>query len=183
MANEQVNFIGFDEEKNRIYECPVCGNGEVLVGEQVFYGRCDNCNATLVDYKPLNYQEAYHESNAQYKLAIGGYGTGKTTMACAELALHANDVKGGRSLITGPTLSLIKDAVIPELEKFLPPWLVEKKRYNPSPYFRLKNGHEIITYASTDQQKLRSLNLSVIHAIHASYATLSLTKRVYLQEF
>lgn len=157
-----------DEDNNRVYDCPFCGTGEVKVGDNVFYGRCDNCEATLIDYKPMHYQEDYHKSTSQYKLAIGGFGTGKTTMSCAEISMHAQDIPSGRSLITGPTLSLIKDAVIPELEKFLPPWLVEKKRYNPTPYFKLTNGHEIIVYASTDAEKLRSLNLSAFYIEEAS---------------
>ena len=164
----KIKMKYIDGEGHRVYDCPVCRSGETRVGEQVFYGKCDNCGASLIDYEPLNYQAFYHQSTAQYKLSIGGYGTGKTTMACAELAVHAQDVTGGRSLITGPTLALIKDAVIPELEKFLPPWLIEHKRMNPSPYFKLKNGHEIITYASTDQQKLRSLNLSAFYIEEAS---------------
>ena len=164
----KIKMKYIDGEGHRVYDCPVCRSGETRVGEQVFYGKCDNCGASLIDYEPLNYQAFYHQSTAQYKLSIGGYGTGKTTMACAELAVHAQDVTGGRSLITGPTLALIKDAVIPELEKFLPPWLIEHKRMNPSPYFKLKNGHDIITYASTDQQKLRSLNLSAFYIEEAS---------------
>lgn len=157
-----------DHDNNRVYDCPVCGSGLVKVPDHLFYGACDTCNATLIDYTPLQHQEAFHASNAQYRLNIGGYGSGKTTAACAELAIHALNTANGRSLITAPTLSLVKDAVIPELEKFLPKWHVEKSRINPSPHYKLKNGHEILVYSSSDEQKLRSLNLTAFYIEEAS---------------
>ena len=91
-----------------------------------------------------------------------------TTAACAEIAIQAVNTPHGRSLITAPTLTLIKDAVIPELERFLPKWLIAKSRLSPSPYYKLKNGHEIICYSSKDPQKLRSLNLTAFYIEEAS---------------
>ena len=44
----------------------------------------------------------------------------------------------------------------------------KKSRLNPSPYFKLKNGHEIIVYSAADQQKLRSLNLTAFYIEEAS---------------
>lgn len=87
-------------------------------------------------------------------------GSGKTTMCVAEVAHHAISIPGGRTLITAPILKQIKDAVLPELNKFLPPWLLEKSTLTPSPFYKLKNGHEIVIYASNDEQNLRSLNLT-----------------------
>lgn len=161
-------MLHVDDDGKRVYKCPVCNSGEVKVPDHLFYGRCDNCNATLIDYIPLAHQEAFHLSTAQYRLNIGGFGSGKTTAACMEIATHAMSTPNGRSLITAPTLSLVKDAVIPELEKFIPEWWVEKSRLNPSPYYKLKNGHEIIVYSAADQQKLRSLNLTAFYIEEAS---------------
>ena len=166
--NKRLRRKGEDDQNNRIYACPVCNNGDVIVKDNVFYGRCDRCQATLIDYEPLEHQEAFHLSNAQYRLNIGGYGSGKTTASCAEIAQHAMEIKNGKSLITAPTLSLVHDAVWPELVKFLPPHLIAKKRLRPSPYVRLTNGHEIIVYSSADQEKLRSLNLSAFYIEEAS---------------
>lgn len=157
-----------DHEGNRYYTCPVCKVGDVKVAHDVFYGKCDRCEATLIDYVPLPHQQDFHESPAQFRMAIGGFGSGKTTGASAEIAKHALSVKNGRSLITAPILSQVKDAVIPELLKFIPKWHIEKYVKNPSPYFKLKNGHEIVIYASNDQQKLRSLNLTAFYIEEAS---------------
>ena len=95
-------------------------------------------------------------------------GSGKTTMCCAEVAYHALTVPGGKTLITAPILKQIKDAVLPELNKFLPPWLLSKVVMTPSPYYKLKNGHDIVIYASNDEQNLRSLNLTAFYVEEAS---------------
>jgi PBSX family phage terminase large subunit len=96
------------------------------------------------------------------------HNSGKTTAACAELAAHALNTPNGKALITAPILSQVTDAVIPELEKFLPTWFIEQRIKKPSPFYRLTNGFEIIVYASDDQQKLRSLNLTAFYIEEAS---------------
>lgn len=77
-------------------------------------------------------------------------------------------VPNGRSLITAPVLKQVKEAVLPELIKFLPTWLLAKYTLTPTPYFKLTNGHEILIYASDDEQKLRSLNLTAFYIEEAS---------------
>lgn len=58
----------------------------------------------------------------------------------------------------------MKVAVLPELNKFLPPWLLVggRPKGNP-PVYELFNGSEIHVYASDDEQKLRSINLTRFH--------------------
>jgi len=157
-----------DDDGSRVYDCPVCRSGEVKIKDNVFYGKCEVCNATMMDYKPLDHQEAFHASSAQYRMLIGGFASGKTTASCAEIAIHALGTPNGRSLITAPTLSQVREAVIPELIKFLPPWFVTSATKNPNPHFTLTNGHEILIFSSQDQEKLRSLNLTAFYIEEAS---------------
>jgi PBSX family phage terminase large subunit len=168
MSNKRIRPYKQDPEGNRHYNCPVCGAGNIKVDQNLFYGRCDRCSLTLVDYVPLEHQEAFHISPAQFRMNIGGYGSGKTTASCAEISLHALSTPNGRSLITAPTLSQVKDAVIPELDKFLPKWHIKSYVKAPNPYYKLTNGHEILIYASNDEQKLRSLNLTAFYIEEAS---------------
>lgn len=77
-------------------------------------------------------------------------------------------VSNGRTLITAQSLQQVKEAVLPELEKFLPPWFIDKQTRTPLPKYTLTNGHEIIVYASNDEEKLRSLNLTAFWIIEAS---------------
>ena len=69
-------FIKYDEETgHKVYRCPMCG-GEIRVHENVFYGRCQDCLVTLIDYKPAPHQISFHKSKAKFRLNIGGYGSG-----------------------------------------------------------------------------------------------------------
>lgn len=167
MNVENLKFIEFSDDGYRIYKCPLCG-GIIKVHDSVFYGRCDTCMATLIDYKPAPHQVKFHQSKAKFKLNIGGFGSGKTTMGACEITNHALSVSNGRTLITAQSLQQVKEAVLPELEKFLPPWFIAKQTRTPLPKYTLINGHEIVIYASNDEEKLRSLNLTAFWIIEAS---------------
>lgn len=169
----KLESLGFDEFENRLYICPFCGD-TIIVNKDVFYGRCPTCRASIVDYKPLPHQKEFHKSSALYRLLMGGYGTGKTTMCCAEVAQHAMSVPRGRTLITAPKLQQVVDAILPELDKFIPPWFVSERKKSPTPRYLLKNGHEIVVYASNDEEKLRSLNLTMFYIEEASAIDLTI---------
>ena len=167
MKVDALKFIEFTDDGYKIYECPLCG-GKIKVHDSVFYGRCDTCLATLIDYLPAPHQVAFHQSKAKFRLNIGGFGSGKTTMDAAEIATHALGVSNGRTLITAQSLQQVKEAVLPELEKFIPPWFITRQTKTPLPKYTLTNGHEIIVYASNDEEKLRSLNLTAFWIVEAS---------------
>ena len=168
MFIDDLKFKEYDDEGYKHYKCPMCG-GDIKVHESVFYGKCDTCLATLIDYKPAPHQIAFHKSKAKFRLNIGGYGSGKTTMDAAEIANHALSVPNGRTLITAQSLQQVREAVLPELEKFLPPWFFAKApTKTPLPKYSLINGHEIIVYASDDEEKIRSLNLTAFWIVEAS---------------
>ena len=149
---------------HRNYECPVCGNGKVHIENSVYFGKCDQCEATLIDFVPLDHQAEYFTSSATYKLLIGGFASGKTTIACLADFYHAITTPNARILLTAPTLQQLKQAILPELDKFIPPWFLVggKPKGNP-PIYSFTNGSEIICYASDDETKLRSLNLTRFH--------------------
>jgi len=157
-----------DKEDSRYYDCPVCHTGEVKVKDNVFYGKCDNCGATLIDYKPLPHQYAFHKSNAKYRLNIGGYGSGKTTASCAEVANHCLEIPNAQVLITAVTIKQVKDAVLPELMKFLPPWFLKKVVNHPTPEITFTNGSKILVYSSDNADNIRSLNLTGFYIEEAS---------------
>ena len=163
-VEKKLKRIELENPTHKVYQCPICGNGKVHVENSVFYGKCDQCGATVLDFVPLDHQAEYFLSDATYKLLIGGYGSGKTTIACFADAYHALTTPNGKTLITAPTLQQMRVAVLPELEKFLPPWFLKdgRPKGNP-PIYRLTNGHEIHVYPSDNEQKIRSINLTRFH--------------------
>lgn len=179
MDLDELTLKRLDENGYRVYNCPMCGQGEVFVEDSVFYGRCDTCQATVIDYKPAPHQVEFHKSSAQYRLNIGGYGSGKTTSGAAEVSIHAMSTPNGRTLITSQSLQQVREAVLPELEKFLAPWLLAKKPVmTPLPKYELKNGHKIIVYASDNEEKIRSLNLTAFWIIEASGVDLKIFEQL-----
>ena len=72
---EELKFLEFSDDGYRIYKCPL-GGGQIKVHDSVFYGRCDTCLATLIDYKPAKHQMEFHQIKAKFRLNIGGFGSG-----------------------------------------------------------------------------------------------------------
>lgn len=171
-----LTLLGISDDGDREYRCPMCGD-IVTAYSNTFYGQCRACKLTVIDYKPLPHQAKFLESSAPYLLMVGGFGSGKTTTAIAKIAHHAMQIRKGRTLITGPKLQLINDAVIPELLKFLPPWFIERQTKTPM-YFKLINGHEIVVYASNDEENLRSLNLTAFYIEEASNVDYSIFRQL-----
>lgn len=171
-----LTLLAKTDDGERHYRCPMCGD-IVVAYPNTFYGQCPSCKLTVLDYNPLPHQQAFLKSSAPYLLMVGGFGSGKTTTAIAKLAHHAMQIPKGRSLITGPKLQLIGDAVIPELIKFIPPWFIERQTKTPM-YFKLLNGHEIVVYASNDEENLRSLNLTAFYIEEASNVDYSIFRQL-----
>ena len=165
---KSLQFIKKDVYGSRFYVCPFCGE-EIKVESSVFYGVCPACQCTVIDYQPAPHQVAFHKSNAQYKLNIGGFGSGKTTSCCAEIMAHVYSTPNGKTLLTAPKLQQVSEAVIPELDKFIPKHLLAKPVvHHPNLKYEFKNGHEIVVFASNDEQNLRSLNLTAFYIEEAS---------------
>ena len=72
---DELKLLELSDDGYKIYACPLCG-GRIKVHESVFYGRCDSCLATLIDYLPAPHQVKFHESKAKFRLNIGGFGSG-----------------------------------------------------------------------------------------------------------
>lgn len=152
---------------DKIYSCPCC-NEEITVYSGTFYGKCPSCSVTIIDYVPAPHQEAFHKSFSKYRLNLGGYGSGKTTMCCAEVNVHTLSTPSGHTLICGPKLQQIREAVIPVLDSFIPPWFIKRKVSSPNIEYVLTNDHKISVFASDDQEKLRSLSLTAFYIEEAS---------------
>ena len=80
-------FLHIDENGYKNYKCPMCG-GVAKVHESVFYGRCEACLATIIDYKPAPHQVDFHKSKAKFRLNIGGFGISWPTATTPEGAFR-----------------------------------------------------------------------------------------------
>lgn len=160
--------------------CQHCKTGKLRIpeDEHVSYCLCDTCGAIQLTYVPQTHQEEFHETKFLYNedgsiktqtLALfGGYGSAKSTASLWELFIRCLENPNSVTLITAPTLPLLKRTSIKTLlDEIIPPPLLE--RFNKSEMeFTLTNGHVIYAVASDEETKLRSLNIGQAHMEEAS---------------
>lgn len=140
--------------------CKLCGYGkmEVPMDGNEWNLECEDCGSLLFCYTPLPHQILFHEDNAKYKMYAGGYGSGKTTTACAEFIRLVLETPNGLSLIGANTLPQLEQTAQKTFMDMMPSQLIRaiSKQKN---YVDLVNGHRILFRPLDDEGKARSLNL------------------------
>lgn len=150
---------------------------------------CPNCGAIQLTYEPQDYQEPLHQvpyvdifdsetgksvTRIQIIGVFGGYGSGKSKASIQEFFIRALENPGGTGVFTAPTLSQLKKTTLTVFfEEVCPPVLLDKS-FGNSGYnktdgeIRLINGFRIYTVPSDDEDKIRSLNVGLVHIEEAS---------------
>ena len=147
--------------------CHVCHIGDVYPKDGMMWGQCPDCGAYEIFYEPQDYQMAFHKDTHMIRGLFGGYGSGKTTTAVAEIIDHVLSVPNGCTLITAPTMRQLEKTAMKEFQKQMPAELIIE--YNKSKStMKIYNGHEILFFPSDDDTKIRSLNLSAFYIEEAS---------------
>lgn len=151
------------------HRCSRCKFGKLEVEEGKKFGICEDCGAIEMLYNPQTYQADFHRDTTRYKGLFGGYGTGKTTSAVAEVIDHCISVPNGLTLLLAQTLPNLTETVLKEFRTQLPESLIafETKKQG-SESITLVNGHKIIWRASNNAGNLRSLNLTCFYMEEAS---------------
>lgn len=151
---------------------------------------CPNCGAIQLTYEPQDYQEALHQvpyvqirdpetglylTRIQIIGVFGGYGSGKSKASLQEFFMRALENPGGTGAITAPTLPQLKKTTLKTFfSEICPPPLLDRDYGNGSGYnkadgiIKLVNGFEIYVVPSDDEDKIRSLNIGLVHMEEAS---------------
>lgn len=88
-----------------------------------------------------------------------GYGSGKTTTACAETIDHIISTPRGRTLIGAATIPQLEETAMQEFFEMFPEELILS--YNKQKSIMVaKNGHRVVFRPLDNEQKARSLNLT-----------------------
>lgn len=155
----------------KIYKCPYCGGGEITIhkNSKHHYGYCDTCGVAYIDYEPLPHQRDFHNSRAKLKLCVGGMGSAKSRAGVMEIIDHALTVTNGRTIMFAQTLKQLSKAILPIFDEYLPRKFVKKWTDTKTDIsISLTNGHEIIGFASDDEEKIRSLDITAFLIEEAS---------------
>ena len=154
-----------------VYKCPYCGTGEITINKQSNhkYGYCGTCDAAYIHYIPLPHQMDVHKNKHKIKLLIGGMGSAKTNCGVMEIINHALTVNHGRTILLAQTLKQLSEAIMPIFEEYLPRKFVTKWTNTKQEIkIVLTNGHELIGFASDDEEKFRSMNITAFYIEEAS---------------
>lgn len=147
--------------------CPNCMMGDIKRRDGTMYGVCPDCGAFELMYEPQDYQMKLHKDPHLIRGIFGGFGSGKTTMAVAEIVDHCLSIPNGCTLITANTIKQLKKTAMKEFFAQMPEELITdfNKQEN---VVTLYNGHEVLFYPSDDDTKIRSLNLTAFYIEEAS---------------
>lgn len=154
-----------------VYNCPVCGSGTITIHKQSAhkYGYCDTCEAAYIHYVPLPHQLDMHKDKHKIKLLIGGMGSAKSNAGVMEIINHALNVPNGQTIMLAQTLKQLSKAIMPIFDEYLPRKFVKKWTDTKAEIeIVLTNGHKITGFASDDEEKFRSMNITAFYIEEAS---------------
>lgn len=160
-----------DNETMIVYQCPYCGTGEITIQKQGAhkYGYCSVCDAAYIHYIPLPHQKDVHINKHKIKLLIGGMGSAKSNCGVMEIINHALAVPNGQTIMLAQTLKQLSKAIMPIFDEYLPRKFVTKWTDTKADIeIVLNNGHKITGFASDDEEKFRSMNITAFYIEEAS---------------
>lgn len=161
----------FEDNKTIIYKCPFCGTGKITINKQSAhkYGYCDTCDAAYIHYIPLPHQLDMHKDKHKIKLMLGGMGSAKSNAGVMEIINHALTVTNGQTIMLAQTLKQLSKAIMPIFDQYLPRKFVTKWTDTKADIeIQLTNGHKITGFASDDEEKFRSMNITAFLIEEAS---------------
>ena len=160
-----------EDDNTIVYKCPYCGAGAITIYKASAhrYGYCNTCDAAYIHYIPLEHQLAMHKDKHKIKLMIGGMGSAKSNAGVMEIINHALGVPYGQTIMLAQTLKQLSKAIMPIFDEYLPRKFVTKWTDTKAEIeIQLNNGHKITGFASDDEEKFRSMNITAFLIEEAS---------------
>lgn len=154
-----------------IYQCPYCSTGEITIHKTSShkYGYCSVCDAAYIHYVPLPHQMDVHKDHHKIKLLLGGMGSAKSNCGVNIIINHALSVPNGQTIMLAQTLKQLSKAIMPIFDEYLPRKFVTKWTDTKADIeITLVNGHKITGFASDDEEKFRSMNITAFYLEEAS---------------
>lgn len=154
-----------------LFRCPYCQVGEITINKLSShkYGYCSVCDAAYIHYVPLPHQMDVHINKHKIKLLLGGMGSAKSNCGVIEIINHATTIPNGQTIMLAQTLKQLSKAIMPIFDEYLPRKFVKKWTDTKADIeIILTNGHKITGFASDDEEKFRSMNITAFYLEEAS---------------
>lgn len=159
-------------DTSTISVCPRCGKPLVAptaVGgaPSVSWLECPACGALVNTYKPTIYQAVFLKRTERYKMAAGGYGSGKSRVNIEDVIKHLLLIPNARVIVAARSYPALDATFVKEFYSMLPDKLVRRKN-DQKHELTLTNGSELLFRSFDDPTKLKSINATMIVIIEAS---------------
>lgn len=135
--------------------CHRCKVGKYVLPSngQEWHLVCQECRAILFCYTPLPHQYNFHADDSKYRMYAGGYGSGKTTTAAAEMLKLVLTTPNGTSLIGAATYNQLEQTAQKTFLEMLPEDFIASRSVQKN-YIDLTNGHRILFRSLDDEGEI-----------------------------
>lgn len=152
--------------------CPRCGkplapalaiNGD----ESSFFLECASCGTLVNTFRPLPHQIDFLTHPARYKMAAGGYGSGKSAVDIQYAIKHLLLIPRARVAVCGRSYPALETTFQEEFVSIFPKKLLRKKNEQKREFI-FTNGSVLVLRSFDDPTKLKSMNLTLVIIVEAS---------------
>lgn len=152
--------------------CPRCKKPLVaalsIAGtESTCFRECPACGTLVNTFKPLPYQADFFKHPARFKMAAGGYGSGKSTADIQYVIKHMLLIPSARVCVAARTYPALEPTFLEEFKNAFPQKLLKGKNEQKHEFY-LTNGSVLLLRSFDDPTKLKSMNLTLAVIVEAS---------------
>lgn len=157
---------------DRLTTCPRCNKPLVPSlaingGESTFFRECPACGTLVNTFKPLPHQAEFLSHPARFKMAAGGYGSGKSAVDIQYVIKHLLLIPRARVCVSGRSYPALESTFIEEFMGIMPVKLLRRKNEQKREY-EFTNGSVLLIRSFDDPTKLKSMNLTLVVIVEAS---------------
>jgi len=133
----------------------------------VSFKECPECGTLINTFKPTFYQARFLKRPERYKMAAGGYGTGKSRANIEDVIKHVCLISNAVVVVAGRTYPALEATFVREFYSMFPEKLLRSKN-DQKHEIHLTNGSLIMFRSFDDPTKLKSINATMVVLIEAS---------------
>lgn len=152
--------------------CPRCGKPlapalAISGDESPFFLECASCGTLVNTFRPLPHQIDFLTHPARYKMAAGGYGSGKSAVDIQYAIKHLLLIPRARVAVCGRSYPALETTFQEEFVNIFPKKLLRKKNEQKREFI-FTNGSVLVLRSFDDPTKLKSMNLTLVIIVEAS---------------
>jgi len=157
---------------DRLTMCPRCRKPLVAAlsingGESECFKECPACGTLVNTFKPLPHQADFFKHPARFKLAAGGFGSGKSTTDIQYVIKHLLLITQARVCVAARTYPALEPTFLEEFKNNFPMKLLKGKNEQKHEFY-ITNGSVLLLRSFDDPTKLKSMNLTLAVIVEAS---------------